>query len=46
MNIKTFKVHNITRFEQVSSVTVFGLGGIGLAVIIGAVQAGTKEESE
>ena len=35
-------VHNTAKVEQGSSVAVFGLGGIGLAVIIGAVQAGAE----
>ncbi len=33
-------VHNTAKVERGSSVAVFGLGGIGLAVIQGAVQAG------
>ena len=35
-------VHNTAKVEPGSSVAVFGLGGIGLAVIIGAVQAGAE----
>jgi S-(hydroxymethyl)glutathione dehydrogenase/alcohol dehydrogenase len=35
-------VHNTAKVQQGSSVAVFGLGGIGLAVIIGAVQAGAE----
>lgn len=35
-------VHNTAKVQKGSSVAVFGLGGIGLAVIIGAVQAGAK----
>jgi len=35
-------VHNTAKVEKGSSVAVFGLGGIGLAVIIGAVQAGAE----
>ncbi len=32
-------VHNTAKVEEGASVAVFGLGGIGLAVIVGAVQA-------
>lgn len=35
-------VHNTAKVRPGSSVAVFGLGGIGLAVIIGAVQAGAE----
>ena len=35
-------VHNTAKVQRGSSVAVFGLGGIGLAVIIGAVQAGAE----
>ena len=35
-------VHNTAKVEPGSSVAVLGLGGIGLAVIIGAVQAGAE----
>lgn len=35
-------VHNTAKVQKGSSVAVFGLGGIGLAVIIGAVQAGAE----
>ena len=35
-------VHNTAKVQKASSVAVFGLGGIGLAVIIGAVQAGAE----
>lgn len=35
-------VRNTAQVEPGSSVAVFGLGGIGLAVIIGAVVAGAE----
>ncbi|MFM7676870.1 MAG: S-(hydroxymethyl)glutathione dehydrogenase/class III alcohol dehydrogenase [Synechococcus sp.] len=35
-------VRNTAKVEPGSSVAVFGLGGIGLAVVIGAVQAGAE----
>jgi S-(hydroxymethyl)glutathione dehydrogenase/alcohol dehydrogenase len=35
-------VHNTAKVESGSTVAVFGLGGIGLAVIQGAVQAGAS----
>ena len=36
-------VHNTAKVEPGSSVAVFGHGGIGLAVIIGVMQAGAKQ---